>query len=87
MVKHLSKNVAPVAGGVYTIHLLSLEALLIVVDSIEAHCRNNQVVSLCISILETESFIVSTVSYRQARKACRSIIAPLLYHQLPGGVD
>ena len=39
LIKHLSKNVSPVAaGGIYTIHLLSLEALLIVVDSIEAHC-------------------------------------------------
>lgn len=39
LIKHLSKNVSPLAtGGIYTIHLLSLEALLIVVDSIEAHC-------------------------------------------------
>lgn len=43
MIKHLSKNVSPVAGGIYTLHLLSLETLLIVVDSIEARCLSNQV--------------------------------------------
>lgn len=44
LIKHLAKNVSPVAaGGIYTIHLLSLEALLIVVDAIESHCLTNQV--------------------------------------------
>lgn len=43
LIKHLAKNVSPVAGGIYTIHLLSLEALLIVADSIEIHCISNQV--------------------------------------------
>ncbi|KAL1123464.1 hypothetical protein AAG570_002544 [Ranatra chinensis] len=35
----LSKNAYPV-DGVYNIHLLSLDALLTVIDSIESHCHN-----------------------------------------------
>ncbi|XP_074855931.1 Golgi-specific brefeldin A-resistance guanine nucleotide exchange factor 1 isoform X12 [Carettochelys insculpta] len=37
--KLLSKNAFPVSGQLYTTHLLSLEALLTVIDSIEAHCQ------------------------------------------------
>ncbi|KAM6067655.1 Golgi-specific brefeldin A-resistance guanine nucleotide exchange factor 1 isoform 2-T2 [Chlamydotis macqueenii] len=37
--KLLSKNAFPVSGQLYTVHLLSLEALLTVIDSIEAHCQ------------------------------------------------
>lgn len=33
------KNAFPVSGQLYTTHLLSLEALLTVIDSIEAHCQ------------------------------------------------
>lgn len=35
----LLKNAFPVSGQLYTTHLLSLEALLTVIDSIEAHCQ------------------------------------------------
>ncbi|KAL6487258.1 hypothetical protein MHYP_G00038840 [Metynnis hypsauchen] len=37
--KLLSKNAFPVSGQLYTTHLLSLEALLTVIDSTEAHCQ------------------------------------------------
>lgn len=33
------QNAFPVSGQLYTTHLLSLEALLTVIDSIEAHCQ------------------------------------------------
>ncbi|XP_012936931.1 Golgi-specific brefeldin A-resistance guanine nucleotide exchange factor 1 [Aplysia californica] len=39
MTKLLSKNAFPVSG-LFTIHLLSLDALLTVVDSIEQHCHS-----------------------------------------------
>lgn len=34
-----SQNAFPVSGQLYTTHLLSLEALLTVIDSTEAHCQ------------------------------------------------
>ncbi|XP_061601768.1 Golgi-specific brefeldin A-resistance guanine nucleotide exchange factor 1 isoform X2 [Cololabis saira] len=37
--KLLSKNAFPVSGQLYTTHLLSLEALVTVVDGIEGHCQ------------------------------------------------
>uniref|UniRef100_A0A3P8NWB0 Golgi-specific brefeldin A-resistance guanine nucleotide exchange factor 1 n=1 Tax=Astatotilapia calliptera TaxID=8154 RepID=A0A3P8NWB0_ASTCA len=37
--RHLFQNAFPVSGQLYTTHLLSLEALLTVIDSIEAHCQ------------------------------------------------
>ncbi|XP_043911932.1 Golgi-specific brefeldin A-resistance guanine nucleotide exchange factor 1 isoform X2 [Protopterus annectens] len=40
LTKLLSKNAFPVSGQLYTTHLLSLEALLTVINSIEAHCQN-----------------------------------------------
>ncbi|KAM4600045.1 Golgi-specific brefeldin A-resistance guanine nucleotide exchange factor 1 isoform 1-T1 [Fundulus diaphanus] len=40
LTKLLSKNTFPVSGQLYTTHLLSLEALLTVIDSIEAHCQS-----------------------------------------------
>ncbi|XDV49945.1 hypothetical protein PO909_019094 [Leuciscus waleckii] len=39
LTKLLSKNAFPVSGQLYTTHLLSLEALLTVIDSTEAHCQ------------------------------------------------
>uniref|UniRef100_A0A7N6AE99 Golgi-specific brefeldin A-resistance guanine nucleotide exchange factor 1 n=1 Tax=Anabas testudineus TaxID=64144 RepID=A0A7N6AE99_ANATE len=39
LTKLLSKNAFPVSGQLHTTHLLSLEALLTVIDSIEAHCQ------------------------------------------------
>ena len=48
MMKQLSKNAYPVSG-IYATHLLSLEIILVVVDSIEAHCVShisNQVLVL-----------------------------------------
>ncbi|XP_074686870.1 Golgi-specific brefeldin A-resistance guanine nucleotide exchange factor 1 isoform X7 [Strix aluco] len=39
LTKLLSKNAFPVSGQLYTVHLLSLEALLTVIDSTEAHCK------------------------------------------------
>ncbi|KAM9726500.1 LOW QUALITY PROTEIN: Golgi-specific brefeldin A-resistance guanine nucleotide exchange factor 1 [Menidia menidia] len=39
LTKLLSKNAFPVSGQLYTTHLLSLEALLTVIDSIEAQCQ------------------------------------------------
>ncbi|KAM7103849.1 Golgi-specific brefeldin A-resistance guanine nucleotide exchange factor 1 isoform 1-T1 [Ciconia maguari] len=39
LTKLLSKNAFPVSGQLYTVHLLSLEALLTVIDSTEAHCQ------------------------------------------------
>lgn len=35
----MSQNAFPVSGQLYTTHLLSLEALLTVIDSTEAHCQ------------------------------------------------
>ncbi|XP_076194725.1 Golgi-specific brefeldin A-resistance guanine nucleotide exchange factor 1 isoform X3 [Aptenodytes patagonicus] len=40
LTKLLSKNAFPVSGQLYTVHLLSLEALLTVIDSTEAHCQD-----------------------------------------------
>uniref|UniRef100_A0A8C8DCB5 Golgi-specific brefeldin A-resistance guanine nucleotide exchange factor 1 n=1 Tax=Oncorhynchus tshawytscha TaxID=74940 RepID=A0A8C8DCB5_ONCTS len=37
--RHLFQNAFPVSGQLYTTHLLSLEALLTVIDSTEAHCQ------------------------------------------------
>uniref|UniRef100_A0A9J7X9D9 Golgi-specific brefeldin A-resistance guanine nucleotide exchange factor 1 n=1 Tax=Cyprinus carpio carpio TaxID=630221 RepID=A0A9J7X9D9_CYPCA len=37
--RHLTQNAFPVSGQLYTTHLLSLEALLTVIDSTEAHCQ------------------------------------------------
>uniref|UniRef100_A0A8C1E2Z3 Golgi-specific brefeldin A-resistance guanine nucleotide exchange factor 1 n=1 Tax=Cyprinus carpio carpio TaxID=630221 RepID=A0A8C1E2Z3_CYPCA len=37
--RHLIQNAFPVSGQLYTTHLLSLEALLTVIDSTEAHCQ------------------------------------------------
>lgn len=45
LTKLLSKNAFPVSGQLYTTHLLSLEALLTVIDSTESHCQNNKVPS------------------------------------------
>ncbi|XP_062256524.1 Golgi-specific brefeldin A-resistance guanine nucleotide exchange factor 1 isoform X2 [Platichthys flesus] len=39
LTKLLSKNAFPVSGQLYTTHLLSLEALLTVIDSTEANCQ------------------------------------------------
>ncbi|KAL0964389.1 hypothetical protein UPYG_G00323170 [Umbra pygmaea] len=39
LTKLLSKNAFPVSGQLYTTHLLSLEALLTVIDSTETHCQ------------------------------------------------
>ncbi|XP_054653677.1 Golgi-specific brefeldin A-resistance guanine nucleotide exchange factor 1 isoform X2 [Dunckerocampus dactyliophorus] len=39
LTKLLSKNAFPVSGQLYTTHLLSLEALVTVIDSTEAHCQ------------------------------------------------
>uniref|UniRef100_A0A3P8UJW0 Golgi-specific brefeldin A-resistance guanine nucleotide exchange factor 1 n=1 Tax=Cynoglossus semilaevis TaxID=244447 RepID=A0A3P8UJW0_CYNSE len=39
LTKILSKNAFPVSGQLYTTHLLSLEALLTVIDSTEANCQ------------------------------------------------
>ncbi|XP_040905409.1 Golgi-specific brefeldin A-resistance guanine nucleotide exchange factor 1 isoform X2 [Toxotes jaculatrix] len=39
LTKLLSKNAFPVSGQLYTTHLLSLEALLTVIDSTEAYCQ------------------------------------------------
>ncbi|NXT29696.1 GBF1 factor, partial [Syrrhaptes paradoxus] len=39
LTKLLSKNAFPVSGQLYTVHLLSLEALLTVIDSTEVHCQ------------------------------------------------
>ncbi|KAM8739258.1 Golgi-specific brefeldin A-resistance guanine nucleotide exchange factor 1 isoform 2-T3 [Acanthopagrus schlegelii] len=43
LTKLLSKNAFPVSGQLYTTHLLSLEALLTVIDSTEAHCQDKVV--------------------------------------------
>ncbi|XP_030298410.1 Golgi-specific brefeldin A-resistance guanine nucleotide exchange factor 1 isoform X3 [Sparus aurata] len=45
LTKLLSKNAFPVSGQLYTTHLLSLEALLTVIDSTEAHCQDKVVSS------------------------------------------
>uniref|UniRef100_UPI00358F0A71 Golgi-specific brefeldin A-resistance guanine nucleotide exchange factor 1 isoform X3 n=1 Tax=Myxine glutinosa TaxID=7769 RepID=UPI00358F0A71 len=41
LTKLLSKNAFPVTGQLFTTHLLSLEALLTVVHSIESHCQSH----------------------------------------------
>ncbi|XP_071953967.1 Golgi-specific brefeldin A-resistance guanine nucleotide exchange factor 1-like isoform X2 [Antedon mediterranea] len=40
LTKLLSKNAFPVSGSLYTTHLLSLDALLAVIDAIEANCHH-----------------------------------------------
>ncbi|KAJ8022774.1 Golgi-specific brefeldin A-resistance guanine nucleotide exchange factor 1 [Holothuria leucospilota] len=40
LTKLLSKNAFPVSGSLYTTHLLSLDALLAVIDSIEENCQH-----------------------------------------------
>lgn len=67
LIKYLAKNVSPVAGGIYTIHLLSLEALLVVTDSIEAHCISNQVNGKG----NTQSTLQSTFPMPSAARKCR----------------
>eukprot|EP00057_Strongylocentrotus_purpuratus_P000996 XP_001189180.3 PREDICTED: golgi-specific brefeldin A-resistance guanine nucleotide exchange factor 1 [Strongylocentrotus purpuratus] len=54
----LSKNAFPVSGSLYTTHLLSLDALLAVVDSIEASCQQR--------ILSTMSSVTSDATERFA---------------------
>lgn len=39
------QNAFPVTGQLYTTHLLSLEALLTVIDSIEDHCQAKVITS------------------------------------------
>ncbi|XP_058527817.1 Golgi-specific brefeldin A-resistance guanine nucleotide exchange factor 1 isoform X4 [Ochotona princeps] len=46
LTKLLSKNAFPVSGQLYTTHLLSLDALLTVIDSTEAHCQTKVLNSL-----------------------------------------
>lgn len=41
LTKFLAKNAYPITSGVYHTHLLSLDALLTVVESIEGNCREN----------------------------------------------
>lgn len=38
LMKHLARNASPNGDDVYTIHLLALDALLVNIDCIEAHC-------------------------------------------------
>ncbi|KAL8186613.1 UNVERIFIED_CONTAM: G-box binding factor [Gekko kuhli] len=47
LTKLLSKNAFPVSGQLYTTHLLSLEALLTVIDSTEAQCQAKVLSSIC----------------------------------------
>lgn len=43
LTKFLAKNAYPVTSGVYHTHLLSLDALLTVIESIELNCKENSV--------------------------------------------
>ncbi|XP_063968958.1 Golgi-specific brefeldin A-resistance guanine nucleotide exchange factor 1-like [Lytechinus pictus] len=61
LTKLLSKNAFPVSGSLYTTHLLSLDALLAVVDSIEASCQQR--------ILSTMSSLTSDATERYATTA------------------
>ncbi|XP_072165610.1 Golgi-specific brefeldin A-resistance guanine nucleotide exchange factor 1-like [Diadema setosum] len=61
LTKLLSKNAFPVSGSLYTTHLLSLDALLAVVDSIEAGCQQR--------ILSTVSSVTSDAAERFATTA------------------
>ncbi|GFR62155.1 Golgi-specific brefeldin A-resistance guanine nucleotide exchange factor 1 [Elysia marginata] len=57
MTKLLSKNAFPVSG-LFTIHILSLDALLTVVDSIEQHCQSRtlaKTVAVCPDQLKENS--------------------------------
>lgn len=79
LTKLLAKNAFPVTTSVYHTHLLSLDALLTIVESIEQHCNNNNERSLTqndqnVSIDDDktnsdveniDSFIGSTISARQ----------------------
>ncbi|KAM6330103.1 Golgi-specific brefeldin A-resistance guanine nucleotide exchange factor 1 isoform 1-T1 [Podargus strigoides] len=56
LTKLLSKNAFPVSGQLYTVHLLSLEALLTVIDSTEAHCQ----AKVLSSILQQEKEVVKS---------------------------
>ena len=44
LMKHLAKNASPTGDDVFTIHLLALDALLVNIDCIEAHCLCSQTV-------------------------------------------
>lgn len=60
LTKLLAKNSFPSNIGVYPVHLLSLDALLTVIESIEVHCRNDQNdLNLCVEKIR------SGVSLRQ----------------------
>lgn len=77
LTKLLAKNTFPVASGVYHTHLLSLDALLTIIESIEQHCNNNNsersVESGALKneektysdVENIDSFIGSTISSRQ----------------------
>lgn len=41
LTKFLAKNAYPITSGVYHTHLLSLDALLTVIESIELNCKEN----------------------------------------------
>ncbi|NWH78749.1 GBF1 factor, partial [Piaya cayana] len=56
LTKLLSKNAFPVSGQLYTVHLLSLEALLTVIDSTEAHCQ----AKVLSNILQQEKEVVKS---------------------------
>ncbi|XP_035753155.1 Golgi-specific brefeldin A-resistance guanine nucleotide exchange factor 1 isoform X7 [Egretta garzetta] len=57
LTKLLSKNAFPVSGQLYTVHLLSLEALLTVIDSTEAHCQ----AKVLSNILQQEKEVVKSI--------------------------
>lgn len=77
LTKLLAKNAFPVTSGVYQTHLLSLDALLTIVETIETHCNNNNDRSTEQSdsnveddknlsdIENIDSFIGTTISARQ----------------------
>uniref|UniRef100_A0A8C2A1R5 Golgi-specific brefeldin A-resistance guanine nucleotide exchange factor 1 n=1 Tax=Cyprinus carpio TaxID=7962 RepID=A0A8C2A1R5_CYPCA len=66
LTKLLSKNAFPVSGQLYTTHLLSLEALLTVIDSTEAHCQA-KVLNSAAQQDQSES---TTVEGDKTRTAC-----------------
>lgn len=80
LTKLLAKNAFPVTAGVYHTHLLSLDALLTIIESIEKHCNSksdkitSEATELTISAEEEKSvsdvenidnFIGTTISARQ----------------------
>ncbi|KAJ8916109.1 hypothetical protein NQ315_004476 [Exocentrus adspersus] len=61
LTKLLAKNAFSATSGVYHTHLLSLDALLSVIEGIEVHCRNGKLESKSSELATTDNDIVKSI--------------------------